>query len=55
MEDPYHWPGFSVWFLHFGWTIVKKMVESHLRWFEYVWRRPIETQVRRVDQKEVVQ
>ena len=29
---------------------MKKMVESHLRWFGHVWRRLIEVSVRRVDQ-----
>ena len=32
--------------------IVEKMVESRLRWFGHVWRRPIEALVRRVDQME---
>ena len=32
--------------------IVEKMVESRLRWFGHVWRRPAETLVRRVDQRE---
>lgn len=29
--------------------IVEKMDESRLRWFEYVWRRLVETLVRSVD------
>ena len=32
--------------------IVEKMVESRLRWFGHVWRRPAEALVRRVDQRE---
>lgn len=28
--------------------IMEKMIECRLRWFEYVWRRPIETLVRKV-------
>ena len=28
------------------------MVESRLRWFGYVWRRPVKDLVRRVDQME---
>ncbi|KAF1880112.1 hypothetical protein Lal_00022241 [Lupinus albus] len=32
--------------------IVEKMVESHLRWFGHVWRRPVEALVKRVDQME---
>ncbi|KAF1859879.1 hypothetical protein Lal_00028062 [Lupinus albus] len=32
--------------------IVEKIVESCLRWFEHMWRRPVETLVSRVDQME---
>lgn len=31
-------------------SIEEKMLESYLRWFGYVGRRPIEALVRRVDQ-----
>ncbi|KAF1863075.1 hypothetical protein Lal_00018922 [Lupinus albus] len=34
-------------------SIVEKIVELCLRWFGYVWRKPIETPKRRVDQTEV--
>lgn len=30
--------------------IVEKMIEAWLRWFRYVWRRPIGTPIRRVNQ-----
>ena len=33
-------------------SIVEKMVESHLRLFGHVWKRPAEVPVRRVDQME---
>ena len=33
-------------------SIMEKMVESYLRWFRHIWRRPIETLVRRVDHME---
>ena len=29
--------------------IIEKIVESHLGWFRHVWRRSVETLVRRVD------
>ena len=32
--------------------ILKKVVESPVRWFGHMWRRPIEALVRRVDQIE---
>ena len=32
--------------------IVEKMVESCLRWFDHVWRTPVEAQVKSVDQME---
>ena len=31
-------------------SIVEKMVDSRLRWFRHVWRRPVVAPVRKVDQ-----
>lgn len=31
-------------------SAIEKVVESCLRWLGYVWRKPVETRVRRVDQ-----
>ena len=37
-----------------GSPIVKMMVEACLRWFEHVWRRPVEARVKKVDRVRVI-